>query len=322
MIKRWILIGLLVFPAVVMAQDAAETQEPDAVDYAFEFPIAMPTEAQVDEAYECALDAASSEAATDDATQEAESTEESSDGCDLAIELVQMAEKRGDAEPSEAEYEMFYQLVEANPALPQRLSVIAAFFNTPALVAPPEFALQPITEMHFTYTFSGLGPSNDYDVTITNADTTPKVSGEVSVSGGMGEDEEEANPLTLPKTVDSELVQAFGPATSDLLPIEAQFSSVPCWDYYPDWVIELTFADETTLTLVTNKSNVVGIGGPWQVEIDGENYMQYSGALSTAMIDLLEALELPLGETAAMGCGGITDPLHDAFPRADADTDA
>ena len=319
MIKRWILIGLLVFPTVVMAQDATETQEPEAVEYAFEFPIAAPTDAQIDEAYACALDMSSGSSSTEQATQEAESTAESSTACDLAIELVSMAAERGNAAPSDKEYELFYQLIEANSAMPQRLSLIAAYFNTPALLAPPEAVLQPITSIHFTYTFFGLGPSNDYDVTITNADKTPEVTGEVSINGGMmgGESEATEEPLTLPETVDAAAVQAFGPAMSDLLPIETQFSSVPCWDYYPDWVVELTFADDTTLTLVTNQSNVVGIGGPWQVEIDGQNYMQYSGAFAEAMIDLLEALELPLGETAAMGCGGITDPLFDAFPRAE-----
>jgi hypothetical protein len=315
MIKRWILIGLLIFPTVVMAQDAAETQEPDAVVYTFEFPIAAPTDAQIDEAYACTLDMSSDNGSAQQATQEAESTTESSTACDLATELVSMAAERGDTPPSDEEYALFYQLLEANPAMALRLSLIAAYFNTPALVAPPEAALKTITSAHFTYTFSGLGPSNNYDVTITNVDKTPKVTGTVSINGGMMESEATEEPLTLPKTVDAAAVQAFGPATSDLLPIATQFSSVPCWDYYPNWVVELTFDDETTLTLVTNQSNVIGIGGPWQVEIDGQNYMQYSGAFSEAMIGLLEALELPLGETAAMGCGGITDPLYDAFPN-------
>jgi hypothetical protein len=71
---------------------------------------------------------------------------------------------------------------------------------------------------------------------------------------------------------------------------------------------------ELVAKMITNNSNVVGIGGPWQIEIDDQHYMQYSGAFSGAVIELLEALDLPLGETAAMGCGGINNPLYDAYP--------
>jgi hypothetical protein len=67
--------------------------------------------------------------------------------------------------------------------------------------------------------------------------------------------------------------------------------------------------------MVTNDSNLVGIGGPWQVDIDDQSYMQYSSAFSSAIVDLLDALQLPLGETAAMGCGGVIDPLESAWSQ-------
>jgi hypothetical protein len=318
MIKRWILIGLLLSSVAVMAQDAEETQEPDAIEYTFEFPIPAPTDEQIDEAYNCKL-STDPQGTNDDATQEATQDPETSDAkataCELANHALKLAAQRGDGEePSQDEYDVFYQIIEANPALALRLDVIAVFFNAPALVAPPE--MKAITSVHLTYTFSGLGPSNDYDITITNADTKPEVSGTVSKEGGYeGEGEATEEPISLPETVDADVVQALAPAMSDLLPIETQFSSVPCWDYYPDWTVELTFADKTTLTFVTNKTNIVGIGGPWQVEIDDQNYMQYSGAFAEAVANLLDVMNLPLGETAAMGCGGITDPLFDAFPR-------
>jgi len=120
-------------------------------------------------------------------------------------------------------------------------------------------------------------------------------------------------PNKLSGTVDKAVVQAFGDALRDLLPIGRQFTSTPCWDYYPDWTVEMTFADGTVAHMVTNDSNVVGIGGPWQTEIDGQNYMQYSGAFSQAIGDLFDALSLEFGQTAAMGCGGLNNPLEDAF---------
>lgn len=309
--KRLMLTCLLLLVSMESAaQDATGTPEPEAPEYAFDFPVDAPTQEQVDDAYDCALIAGTEEETDATATPEAEV--EVSEACALANEALALAAARDEDEPaSDEEIALFHSLVEANPALALRIDLIARYFNTSALVAPPEIAEQPITALHLTYTFAGMGPSNDYDVTITDANGEPQVSGTAEIRTG-GEDDK---PLTLPETVDSEIVQAFGAAINDLLPIEEQFSAVPCFDYYPDWTVELTFEDGTALTLVTNQSNVIGIGGPWQVEIDGQNYMQYSGAIITAVAGLFEALELPLGETAAMSCMGVSDPLWDAYPR-------
>jgi hypothetical protein len=304
---------LLLFSMASAAQDATETPEPEAADYAFEFPVDAPTGTQIDDAYACALVAGAEEEVTDaTATPEAETSAEVSTACEIANYALALAAARDeDEDASEEEIALFQALVEANPALALRIDMISRYFNVTALVAPPEIADQPITALHLTYTFAGMGPSNDYDVTITGADGEAQVSGDVEIRTGSEDDE----PLTLPETVDSAVIQAFGPALSDLLPIETQFSAIPCLDYYPDWTVALTFEDGTELTLVTNDSNVIGIGGPWQVEIDGQHYMQYSGAIITAVVGLLEALELPLGETAAMSCMGASDPLWDAYPR-------
>jgi hypothetical protein len=309
--KRLMLICLLLLVSMASAaQDATETPEPEAVEYAFEFPVDVPTETQISEAYDCVFVAGAEEETDTTPTPEAEL--EVSESCALANEALAMAAERGEDEPaSDEEIELFHSLVEANPALALRIDMIARYFNVSTLVAPPDFAEQPIVSLHLTYTFSGLGPSNDYDVTITDVNGEPQVSGAVEIRTG-GEDDE---PLTLPETVNSEIVQAFGAALSDLLPIEEQFSAVPCLDYYPDWTVELTFEDGTDVTLVTNDSNVIGIGGPWQVEIDGQNYMQYSGAIITAVVDLFEALELPLGTTGGMSCFGAPEPLWDGYPR-------
>lgn len=314
--KRLMLTCLLMLVSMAsVAQDATGTLEPEAVEYAFEFPVEVPTEAQIDEAYDCVFVAGAESDAEGTATPEMDAVELSA-ACEVANDALALAAARGEDEPaSDEEIELFHKLVAANPALALRIDMIAHYFNASALVTPPEFADQPIISLHLTYTFSGLGPSNDYDVTIADADSEPQVSGTAEIRTG-GEDDE---PLTLPDTVDSEFVQAFGAALSDLLPIEEQFSAVPCLDYYPDWSVELTFADGTQVTLVTNDSNVIGIGGPWQVEIDGQNYMQYSGAMIEAVAELFEALELPLGTTGGMSCFGAPEPLWDGYPR-EADT--
>lgn len=316
--KRLTLVCLLLLVSMAsVAQDATETPEPETREYAFDFPVDPPAQEQIDDAYDCALVAGAEEEETD-ATATPEAELEVSKACALANEALALAAARDDDEPaSDEEIALFHALVEANPALALRIDIISRYFNLSELVAAPEIAAQPIIALHLTYTFDGMGPSNNYDVTIMDADSAPQVSGTAEIRTGGDDDE----PLTLPETIDSDVVQAFGPALSDLLPIGEQFSAAPCWDYYPNWTVEITFADGTTLILVTNDSNVIGIGGPWQVEIDGQNYMQYSGAIITAVADLFEALELPLGETAAMGCGGVADPLWDAYPRETDETE-
>jgi hypothetical protein len=92
-----------------------------------------------------------------------------------------------------------------------------------------------------------------------------------------------------------------------------QANWLPCWDDYPDWVVTITFDDKTTLKMVTNGSNIYFYGGPWQTEIDKQNYTQYSGAFLDAMVNINKALKLSMGKTAAMGCGGLPDPLSLAF---------
>jgi hypothetical protein len=241
--------------------------------------------------------------------------------CAQAVDLLALAAEREEqSTPSNEEIAAFVNLVKANPALALRLDLIAAYFDAVRLVAPPEDVLQPITGVTLRYTFGGLGNSVDYDLRLVASEDGAFEATGTALNTGWAVDETENTDLT-PKpdkvsgTVEGEVVQALGPALSDLIPIETQFSSVGCWDYYPDWTVTLTFADGSELDVVTNESNVVGLGGPWQTEIDGQNYMQYSGAFGNAVAQVLEVLNLETGTTAAMGCGGVSEPLFQGYPR-------
>ncbi len=296
----------MVFCAVVLTLlTLSSAMAQDEPDYPLDFPVPELTDAQLKEARACDLQA------------KAASTVSKPTACQLAQRALALAKTRGDnSKPDDKELELIKQITALNPALLLRLDMIVQYFGAIPLIAPPDFATKPITKLTLKYTFSGLGASVDYDITIANADKSPVVAGKIKTDSSFESDNTKptATPVPLPKTVDVGVVQAFGSALSDFLPIQTQFSSTPCWDYYPDWTIELTFADKTTLTLVTKDSNVVGVGGPWQTEIDGKFYMQYSASLQVAIGDLFKALDLKFGETAAMGCGGINDPLDDAYP--------
>jgi hypothetical protein len=306
-VKRMLmtLCAMFLLAAPALAQEATPSPE----SYPFQFPVEHPTKAQIAEAHACDLNPPA-EGTTPEATPAADTH----DACGLGVRALSLARARGDSSaPSAEEIKLLEQIAAANPALLLDINLLVAYYNAVPLVAPPDFASQPIRRLTLHYSFVGLSGGTNYDFVIEDADTTPRISGTVK-SGSRYESEETAEPPSLPKTVDGRWVQAFGPALRDLLPIARQFRTTPCWDYYPDWVISLEFADSTTLKMVTNNSNAVGIGGPWQVEINGKNYMQYSAAFAEALRDLFKALDLPFGQTVAMGCGGADNPLDSAFP--------
>ncbi len=297
-----LIVALLLLARPVSAQD--NTLEPSPPDYRFEFPLPEPDADLIDAAYACiGTEDGNSPAAPDpDLT------------CRIAQDLSAQAEIRGQTPPSQDEIALFMELMERNVVYALHLPILAGFYNQVALVAPPAFVTQPIKSAHLYYSFAGLGSSVEYDVTINATNTPASVSGELEASSNFGVTVT-SEPLTLPTSVDVAVVQGLALALSDLVPIGAQFTAAPCWDYYPDWVVTLTLADGTTLDMVTNASNVVSIGGPWQLEIDGQNYMQYSNTFAQAVIDLFAALDIPFGETMAMGCGGLTNPLLDGWPQ-------
>jgi hypothetical protein len=113
--------------------------------------------------------------------------------------------------------------------------------------------------------------------------------------------------------VDTQTLQALGPALTDLLPVASKFTLAPCYDNYPDWVVTLTFADGATLTLQTDNSNFLFFGGPWFTDVDEQSYVQFSAAFAEALSEVVSAVGLPLGEPGAMSCFG--DSVFDkAFP--------
>lgn len=309
----FILLSALMIAIPVLAQDATPTAE--EIVYPFVFPVSAPGNAQILEAVDCDLAAQGG----DEPAQATRPPKPSA--CELALQALGMAAARPeDSVPSDEELALLTKVIASNSALPFDLELLRWYFGAMPLVAPPAFTENAVTELHITYNFAGLGGSAYYVIDITNADEEPVVTGRAEANNSFGESGATDQPPTptaaqeLSGTVDKEALQAFGPALRDLLPIGQQFTSTPCWDYYPDWVVTVTFADGTEVEMVTNDSNVLGIGGPWQTEIEGQNYMQYSGAFSGAIIDLFAALDLEFGQTAAMGCGGMSNPLEDAFP--------
>jgi hypothetical protein len=150
-----------------------------------------------------------------------------------------------------------------------------------------------------------MGDEVEYKVDISQADTNPSVA----VTN--------YKPATVNKNIktkiEKNIVQALGKSLSNLLPINSQFSLIPCTDNSPDWITIITLKDGTLIDLKTNGSNMIYIGGPWQTNIDGQNYLQYSVEFIKAMDTLIQEIGLPYGEPMGMYCHS-RDVFGQAYP--------
>lgn len=217
--------------------------------------------------------------------------------CDWAVLAMAYANRTDEGEPlSEAAQQAFTHAVANNTGYALATPLFYRYFGAVAIVKPPDFAQQEITDVEIEYSWWGLGEKVDYSVEIHQADTSPVVTSTYSE--------------TLP--IDKPAIQALGSALTDLLPVRSNFQLQPCFDNYPVWSVSLTFANKRNIEVTTN-SNFMYMGGPWFTEIDHQVYVQVSPTFGQAVGKIIESLGLPFGQTAAMSCFGDT-VFEKAFP--------
>ena len=228
--------------------------------------------------------------------------------CDWAVLAMAYAERswEEDSLPEPAK-EAFLEAISRNYGFAVTTPLVYIYFGEVSLVEAPPFVKQEITTIEIDYTWVGLGEPEklSYSVRIEQAHTKP-----ILFTTFMPETSALALRM---RELDPDTVQALGPALTDLLPIESQFEFVVCTDNYPDWSITLTFKDGAQLELKTNGSNFLGFGGPWQTQIDNQNYVQFSSGFAEALGDLTDVLGLPHGSPFGMVCWGDT-LFEKAFP--------
>ncbi len=309
------LIAMLLIgsPLMTLSAQGGEqaTPTPDKQPvYEFEFPLTPATEEQVREAQACGDFAGNNypDGIIDVATFQPETA---CDWAGLAIAHAMLVERDDlDALPEEG-IAAFLTAIRQNPALAFSAGMFYGYLDeVPNLVAPPEIAAQPIVGLDLWHEWYGVGGTDNvvvkYHFTVTDIQTdSAQVSGTVEEGTGSGDFE---------VTIDPALVAAFGPALRDLIPMDQSFSWLLAFDIYPSWEVTLTFADGQTLLLTPNDSNLLFYGAPWQVEIDGQSYTQYSAAILDAVTALVDELGLPWGQTVASTSTGDPSPLYTAFP--------
>jgi hypothetical protein len=225
-------------------------------------------------------------------------------GCDWAVLAATYIGRINEDDPvPEIVQQSLEHLLHSNAAFVMVNPIFYPYFGRVGLVQPPPFTDHAITDVEISYDWTGLGERVHYIVEISEADSDPQAIIRPARSA-----------FFRARDVDMCLVQALGPALSDLVPVDSQFSLRPCTDNSPEWTVVLTFADSTTVELTTNGSNFLSGGGPWQTNIDGQNYVQCSATFLEALGDIIKALDLPWGQPAGMTCFQREEVFGLAFP--------
>jgi hypothetical protein len=275
------------------------------------WPVSMPTTKQITESRECSVESLAQSRYPETLSYwELENAYLPKSPCDWAVLAFAYRSHLDDQVPTPEEGKRaFFQAVKQNPSFAMATSLFYPYFNSMELVGQSPLVKQPITSVVIDYEWSGIGepPNLQYHIEMERANSS---LGQIKL-----------NVQALPKdltnnlvhTIDPKRVQEIGKALTDFLPVRSPFTLQNCTDNYPDWNIKLTFLDGTIQTIRTHESNLLNAGGPWFTELNGQNYIQFSSALVSAVSELFEALDLPLGQPAAMYCSSV-DTFNLAFP--------
>lgn len=211
--------------------------------------------------------------------------------CEHAAVAATCAGKDGD--PTPACLDAYRAAVRANPAFAFATKLAGTYFGKVHLVAPPPAADRTLVGLVLAYKWSGLGDGVEWKLTVKDASTHPTFA----VTGANGKPVKDSPAA-------AKAVGAFATSLDSFLPIKEPLQAIDCTDNYPDWSATLELDDGSRLELATNRSNLLGLGGPWQLTAGGVTYLQLSPGLTHAVADLVHELGLPIGQPAGMMCRG------------------
>ena len=307
-------IALLMVVTILRGACRDETILSRNYSFPAKWPMPPLTEEQIDEVKQCDVDTLMAERYPYTLTMENISAAyRPQSACDWAVLASAYSEHIYYIEslPEPAE-QAFSTAVGSNPGFVFIPPIFHGYFGKFSLVEAP-FIDAELSAMQIRYYYDNFGlglESFTYTVDITAVTTDPQAS--VSATpGALGFLVDETSLVGM--DVDQDILQALVTSLADFLPVQSQFTLHPCYDNNPYWIVSLEFDNGTVLDLTTNGSNFLHAGGPWQTEIDGQNYVQFSSAFLQALIDVVYELELPLGQPIATAC--VSDSIFDkAFP--------
>ena len=213
--------------------------------------------------------------------------------CDRAVLAAACGARAKDAAPTEACLDAYRGAVKANPAFAFVSALAGPYFGKVSLVAPPPATTHALVAAVLDYKWGGLGTPVDWKLEIHDASTKPTIA----LTGKNGKATKTPADLAVK-------VAALASSLDSLLPIPQPLEAIDCTDNYPEWAATLQFDDGEKLEMSTHRSNLIGLGGPWQLTINGVTYLQLAPGFTHAVAQLVEALGLAIGEPEGEMCRG------------------
>ncbi len=187
----------------------------------------------------------------------------------------------------------YRSVIKANPAFAFASELLGGYFGKLAQVAPPPIAARTLAGVVLAYKWGGLGTGVEWNVTAHDLMTKPTLQ----ITGAN------TKPVVWTDAIGAD-VAALGHSLASFMPIPRAVHAVDCTDNYPDWTATLIFDDGSKLELSTQGSNLLGLGGPWQMTLGGITYLQISPDFAQAIYTLVKALGLPIGQPQGETCRG------------------
>ncbi|MBN1427344.1 MAG: WD40 repeat domain-containing protein [Anaerolineae bacterium] len=229
------------------------------------------------------------------------------DACDYAMLALAYASH----EQIDTGVPMYLSAVYLNPAFALIDDLMIYYSGKQLVVEAPTLTEAPLVAASITLDYSGGWIETHSSLNITQANTSPHVIG----SSYEQSEGKRSNEQTVNQALDADLAQALGKALVDLAPVDTEATIDVCDDNTPAWIVQLTYADGTVLVVRNNASDLLVAGGPWQITIDGQAYLQTSAAFFQALRAIYQVLDLPMGSPTSMVCERSGVLIDQVFPE-------
>lgn len=188
-------------------------------------------------------------------------------------------------------YRAYLKAINDNPAYMLISVLFYGYMRRGKLVKAPPFTDTPLKSAMFSYSGHGWYAETELFI-IRNQGGVPLVSSTTFDSYSYPQHPAPGH-IDRHGTLDPDLVRGLGQSLTDLIPIGTEFGGYECSDYYPVTSLLMVYQDGTTIYATTHGNAGLGGGGPWELTLDGQPYIQASDALPAAVDQINAALKIP-----------------------------
>jgi hypothetical protein len=219
------------------------------------------------------------------------------DDCERAAMALAFARRQEDDQVMpDVDAAAWVEMVRSNTAMALVDPVYYFYLGAPAEVSPPEWAGDALDQVTLRYTWFGLGDEIEYELFFTPSESGYAVEGQIN-----------GEPYI--DNVDEDLIQGIVDNLSGFIPVQQAAKLIVCMDNYPSWQLELTYREGRVVTLSTADSNIFYFGGPWFMNLEDRIYLQTTNGIVSAVSDIVERLDLPVGQAEGMYCSDLPNPI-------------